>query len=169
MAKKIHPKTDPMYPLPMKEEKPKDLLGRTRVIGLKNADSAEGINPKDKIGATKIDFTLCPVSARIAWALAQMDGATKYGPYNWRVEAVQLRTYLAAAERHLACVLEGETYARDSQIQHLGHVMACAAIMIDAMSQEKFVDDRPINGKGANLIEFTNRNIKDKKPVGWGR
>jgi hypothetical protein len=140
-----------------------------KVVGLKNASSEVGINPKDRIGASKVDFTLIPTSAKVAMALALMDGGTKYGPYNWRVEPIQCRTYLGAAERHLEAVKEGEQYARDSLIEHLGHVMACCGIVIDAMSQGTLVDDRPINGKGADIIEQANEWIKTNKPAGWGR
>lgn len=146
----------------------KDMLGRDRVNGLKS-DAGVGVNPKDRVGATKVDLTLIPTSAKVALALALMDGATKYGPYNWRVEPVQLRTYIGAAERHLEDFKESEEIARDSLIDHLGHVMACCAIMIDAMSQGTFVDDRPINGKGADIIEYYNEWIKTNKPEGWGR
>lgn len=147
----------------------KDLLGRHRVIGLRNAESKEGVNPKDKIGAAKVDFTLIPTSAKVQIALALMDGATKYGPYNWRVEPVQLRTYIAAAERHLESFKEGEQLADDSLIDHLGHVMACCAILIDAMDQGTFVDDRPINGHGHLIIRSENEKIKNTRKPGWGR
>lgn len=150
-------------------EEPKDLLGRKRVIGLRNADSNVGVNPKDRIGSAKVDYTVCPPSARVAWALAQMDGVTKYGPYNWRVEPIQLRTYIAAAGRHLDDFLDGEEEAADSQIKHLGHVMACCAIMIDAMKTGTFVDDRPIKGNASQVIEEANKFIKESKPEGWGR
>jgi len=153
----------------MVDNAPKDLLGRKKVVGLRNADAAPGINPKDKIGSAKVDFTLCPTSAKVAWALAQMDGGGKYGPYNWRVEAIQLRTYIAAAGRHLDSFLDGEEVASDSGIKHLGHVMACCAIMIDAMKNGSYVDDRPINGNASEVIAEANAFIKEQKPEGWGR
>lgn len=146
---------------------PKNIFGQDRVIGLKTAN--EGINPKDRIGASKVDFTLIPTSAKVAEALALMDGATKYGPYNWRVEPVLIRTYLAAAERHLESFKEGELNATDSLIQHLGHVKACCSILIDALSQGTAIDDRPINGKGADIIQEANNWIKNDKPSNWGR
>lgn len=145
-----------------------DLLGRERVVGLKSRDSNLGVNPKDKIGSAKVSYSLCPSSARIAWALAQMDGATKYGPYNWRVEPVQLRTYIDAATRHLDDFLEGEAFATDSGVHHLGHVMACCAIMIDAMQHGTFTDDRPINGEGSKGLDSAAEFIKTK-PEGWGK
>lgn len=144
-----------------------DILGRKKVIGLRSA--ADGVNPKDRIGAAKIDMTLIPSSAKIQLALALMDGAEKYGPYNWRVEPVQLRTYLSAAQRHLDAFLEGEENAPDSEIHHLGHAMACCAIIIDAMRTGSFVDDRPIDGLGSTLINEANDFIKGEKPKGWGR
>lgn len=146
-----------------------DNATRKRVIGLNNASSTIGVNPKDRIGAAKVDFTLIPTSALIQLALAQMDGATKYGPYNWRVEPVQLRTYLAAAIRHIESFKEGETYAPDSLVHHLGHVMACCAIIIDAVDQGKYVDDRPVNGHGAQLIADENATIAKDRPKGFGR
>lgn len=154
---------------PVNNDKFKDMLGRERVIGLVNGNSSEGVNPKDRIGAAKIDFTLIPTSAKVELALALMDGATKYGPYNWRVEPVLIRTYLAGAERHLEAFKEGEHAASDSMVQHLGHVMACCAILIDAMVIGNAVDDRPIRGAGARLIENANAWIKETKPAGWGR
>jgi hypothetical protein len=146
---------------------PKDLLGRERVIGLNTV--AGGVNPKDKIGAAKVDMTLLSTHAKLAWALAQMDGATKYGPYNWRIEPVQARTYLSAAYRHLDSFLENETDAPDSLIPHLGHVMACCAILIDAMTLGKMVDDRPVLGIGSKQQQIANAFIKNEKPEGWGR
>lgn len=140
-----------------------------RRVGLKTGDPSIGINPKDRTGASKVDFSLIPTSAKIALALALMDGADKYGQYNWRVEAVQARTYINAAERHLEAYKESEQHARDSRIHHLGHLMASAAILIDAEFQKMLIDDRPINGIGAQLIEDAHEWIKSNKPAGWGR
>lgn len=129
-----------------------DITGRPeKVIGL--SSTGNGINPKDKIGATKIDMTLLPVSAKLEWAKAQQFGSEIYGAYNWRVEPVQIRTYLSAAQRHLDAFLESEMLAEDSQVEHLGHVMACCGILIDAIRQGTVVDDRPINGKPEYIAE----------------
>jgi hypothetical protein len=137
-----------------------------KISGLKT--SGEGVNPKDKIGASKVDFTIIPHSAKVQWALAQMDGVTKYGAYNWRVEPVQVMTYLSAAERHLDAFREGEEVADDSLVHHLGHVMACCAIIIDAMAVGKAIDNRPVLGQGSTHMKIANTLIKEK-PAGWGR
>lgn len=143
----------------------------TRVVGLKNGKSEMGVNPKDKIGAAKVDLTLIPAKALAHMAFALMDGATKYGPYNWRVEPVQLRTYIGAAQRHLLDFLESEEVAADSLALHLGHTMACCAIMIDAMAHGSATDDRPIpsDHNVSELFDGLNSLIKAQKPAGWGR
>lgn len=152
------------YPFPKEQ---KDMLGRHKVIGLKTI--GEGVNPKDKIGAAKVDMTLLSTHAKIAWALAQMDGGDKYGVYNYRVEPIQIRTYLSAAYRHLDAYLESEELAPDSLTHHLGHVMACCGILIDAAAVGKLIDDRPVLGQGSSAISRANDFIKNQKPKGWGR
>lgn len=155
-----------------------DALGRSKVIGLRNGVSTVGVNPKDKIGAAKVDMTLLSVPAKIAWAKAAMEGAHKYGAYNWRIEPVLFRTYLGAVMRHCDEVLEGEFIDPESLIEHLGHIMASAAILIDAAHQRKLIDDRPVQctnedgtavKSGAVLIREANDWIKANKPEGWSR
>lgn len=106
----------------------------------------ESNNPKDKIGRTKVPMHLVPSVAIAHTALAMRDGANKYGPYNWRANDVAATVYLSAAERHIRSWLEGEDNATDSGIHHLGHAMACLAIMLDAQEGGNLVDDRPLKG-----------------------
>jgi hypothetical protein len=73
-------------------------------------------------------------------------GATKYGPYNWREKEVRLTVYLAAAERHLRAILDGETTDQESGQPHAMHVAACMFIIQDASDLYKLVDDRPPAG-----------------------
>ena len=142
-----------------------------KVIGLRS--HGEGVNPKDRIGATKVDLTVCSPIAYAWWAFAQMDGVDKYGAFNWRVEPIQMRTYLSAALRHLQDVLDGEDIAEDSLAKHLGHVMACCGIIIDAEYFGTLVDDRPVQHEGkrgvSELFDYLNKLIKEQKPAGWGR
>jgi hypothetical protein len=86
-------------------------------------------------------------------ALALMDGARKYGPYNWRDEGVSASTYISAAERHIRAWLDGETDAADSKVHHLGHAIACLAIILDAETIGNLVDDRPRAAPTAALLE----------------
>ena len=110
-------------------------------------------NPKDVLGRRKPDLTAIPPAALIHEALAMMDGAKKYSPYNWREKTVSARVYIAAAQRHLAAYLDGEQNASDSGIHHLGHARASLGILLDAEAQGMLVDDRPKAGSASRLLE----------------
>lgn len=109
-------------------------------------------NPKDQIGVLKVNLALVPAAAKILMAGALEDGAVKYGPYNWRSHPVQAMIYLAAAERHIEAWKDGEENASDSGKHHLGHAMACLAILVDALESGNLIDDRPKPGPAARLI-----------------
>jgi Domain of unknown function (DUF5664) len=126
---------------------------------------ALGSNPKDILGAKKIDTTLIPAIA-LAWeALAMMDGAGKYDPYNWRVNKVVARIYVAAAKRHLDLWLEGQEEAEDSKCHHLGHARACCGILLDAQTTGNLIDDRPIVGESPSLYQKEIEYIASKIPA----
>jgi len=108
-------------------------------------------NPKTAAGATKVPLHLVPPSATHYLALAFKDGAEKYGAYNWRVKGVSASVYIAAAMRHLDAYRDGEDVSRDALVHHLGHVMACCAIVLDAASVGMLNDDRPTKGAAASL------------------
>jgi len=105
---------------------------------------ADGPNPKDLIGSTKVSLTKLPAIATAWGAMAMMDGAKKYGPYNFRDKAVQASIYVDAAKRHLDCWFEGEECASDSKVHHLGHALACIAILLDTQATGNLIDDRPL-------------------------
>lgn len=115
-------------------------------------------NPKTVIGVTKVPLWLVPPSAKHFLAEAFADGAKKYGPYNWREKTVSASVYVSAAQRHLDEWLDGEDRSRDATVEHLGHVMACCAIVLDAMTVGKLNDDRPPKGAATDLHEkFANK------------
>lgn len=103
-------------------------------------------NPKTAIGAAKVPLHLVPPCASHYLAEAFADGARKYGPYNWREHEVSASVYYSAMKRHQDAWWDGEDVSRDALVHHLGHVMACAAIILDAMSVGKLNDDRPLPG-----------------------
>jgi hypothetical protein len=119
-------------------------------------------NPKTAAGAKKPDPTVIPPVAILHLATAMMNGAEKYGPFNWRDQPISYRPYLAAAMRHLASCLDGEDFSQDTEeaglpVHHLGHVMACCAIVLDAIHCGTITDNRPkVPGQTGNAIELYN-------------
>ncbi len=132
-----------------------------RTPGLRT-DPKEGLNPKDLVGATKIDLTLIPQTAIAHMAFAMMEGGRRYGEYNWRVKPIQARTYIAAAGRHLAAWLDGEEEASDSKAHHLAHAMATIAIVLDAQIHGTLVDDRPLRGRASEVLEELAEKLKQQ-------
>jgi len=128
----------------------------------RNSLETKATNPKDLIGQTKLQTWLAPRPAMIALVEALTDGANKYGPYNWREKGVRATVYISAAERHLMAYLDGENVAEDSGVHHLGHAMACFAILLDAIAQGNIVDDRPIKGASPALLKAIHLKNEEK-------
>ena len=105
----------------------------------KNPDS----NPKTKHGIVKPSLGLIPLTALEAAAKAHQLGADKYGPWNWRENSVAASVYVNAAMRHLKAWHETQDNDDESGASHLGHVMTCCAILLDAQEYGCMIDDRP--------------------------
>lgn len=120
-------------------------------------------NPKTAMGAKKPDLSVVPPSALLHLATAMMNGAEKYGPFNWRDQPVSARTYVAAAMRHLLAYLDGEDFSADTvetgvPVHHLAHVMACCGIILDATAVGTIADNRPnVHGPAGQMIEMYNK------------
>lgn len=119
---------------------------------LVNAASTKASNPKDALAVNKLPLSLWPVSATIAGTLGLLDGASKYGRLNWRHAGVRASVYMDAALRHLYAWFEGEDVAPDSGVSHLGHVLACVAILLDAQQAGKLLDDRNFAGTSVRQL-----------------
>lgn len=100
-------------------------------------------NPKDAIGDKKVPLWLLSPIAKAHWAVAQFSGLIKYGAWNWRKAGVRKSIYLSAMQRHMDAYLSGEEHDPVDGTKHLGNIMACAAILLDAEAAGKIVDDRP--------------------------
>ena len=111
-----------------------------------------GTNPKDLIGTTKVPIHTLPPAGIIYGALGMWDGAKKYSSYNWRGNKVIASIYIDAVMRHILSWFDGEDLAQDSQKPHLGHAIACLAILADAIETSNLVDDRPPKGVAAELL-----------------
>jgi hypothetical protein len=122
-------------------------------------------NPKDAIASTKIALSLCSPIAKAYWSAAQYAGLTKYGAWNWRISGVRASVYLNAMERHMDAYNSGEELDPIDGTRHLGNIMACCAILLDAEAAGKLTDDRPpsvdIRPTYAE-VEACNKAVKEK-------
>ena len=116
-------------------------------------------NPKDRIGSTKLPLDLLSGIAKVEWCLAQLEGALKYGTWNWRHAGVRVSIYVAAIERHLEKYKNGEDRDPETGVHHLGNVMAGAAILLDAGALRKLTDDRPPMGPAATRIDAAQEDV----------
>ena len=100
-------------------------------------------NKKDAVGATKTPTSCIPSAGIFAMGAAMQDGGNKYDPFNYRETQVTGSVFFNAMMRHLLDWWEGQDYADDSGVHHLGHLAAGCAIVLDGISNGNFVDDRP--------------------------
>lgn len=124
-------------------------------------DTNLGINPKDALGVKKPSLSKIPPIALLHESLAMMDGAGKYMPFNWRDKKIAISVYIDAMKRHLQAFESGEDYAEDSNCHHLGHLRACAGILLDAIETGNAVDDRHKNVEAYNKVF---KEVMDKMP-----
>lgn len=99
-------------------------------------------NPKDLLGGKKVPLGQVLPVAMAHEACAMLDGDLKYGFRNWREKDVVANIYIDAALRHLQQWSEGEEYAEDSGVHHLGHARACLGILLDAQANGNLIDNR---------------------------
>lgn len=144
-------------------------LGLVSNLASEETEAYPDGNPKTLVGAKKPDMSVVPPVSLLHLATAMMNGADKYGPFNWRDQPISARPYVAAAFRHLASYLDGEDFSADTveagaPVHHLAHVMACCAIVLDATHCKTINDNRPnIAGTTGEAIERYN---KDKRLLG---
>lgn len=142
------------------------------IIGLRpSVANVKGNNPKDRMGLAKVPFSLIPSSAQVFMAMGLKVGAAKYGPFNWRIEPVQGRVYLEAAQRHLLLLLDGEDFDRDTGYHHGSFVLSTMAIYLDAMVHGTLIDNRAIAGSSGKLVAYFNElpgESRDKEALRTG-
>lgn len=134
-------------------------INNTDIQGINPMTAYPDGNPKTLMGAKKPDLSVVPPVGILHLATAMMNGADKYGPFNWREQNISTRPYYAAALRHLFAYLDGEQFSADTvaagkPVHHLAHVMACCAILLDAESCDQLNDNRPKSGAAGALIEL---------------
>lgn len=131
-------------------------------------------NPKDHFGSQKIDLGNVPYTLMLGAALAFLEGALKYGRFNWRIAGVRASIYHGALLRHIAKWWNGQDYDPSTRVHHLDNAIACLGILRDAELYGKLNDDRPPNGTGnemacaidmsASKVAFLKDLFKDEKP-----
>ncbi len=107
----------------------------------------DGANPKDKAASTKVPMWSLPAIGAVHGAMSTADGIRKgYGAYNWRYNPISMMEHIGALERHIAALKDGEDFTSDSNVTHLGCVIAGASIILDAHQCGTLDDDRPRPG-----------------------
>ena len=119
-------------------------------------------NPKQAMGDKKIQLQLVPSSASIAIANGLVEGADKYGAWNWRDQPIQVMTYVGSMKRHIAAWVEGEDIDPDGNGKtHLEGAIASLAIIIDAVSCGVAIDDRPVV-KDSGVLDALQQGSRNK-------
>jgi hypothetical protein len=76
-------------------------------------------------------FDLLPPMAVTEMAKVLTFGAKKYAPDNWRKVPDAKARYTAALLRHAFAYLGGEVEDTETQLNHMAHIMCCAAFLIE--------------------------------------
>jgi hypothetical protein len=136
--------------------------------------STKPSNPKQAFGDAKLPLALVPDVIPAYASLGFLEGALKYGQFNWRAAGVSVSTYISAARRHLAKYNNGEWADQKTGVPHLASVLACVGIILDAHHLGKLTDDRPpaspmadIEGELAGLMPHLKEMFKDYNPKQW--
>ena len=122
-------------------------------------------NPKDAIGSGKLPMELVPDIIEVEASLAYLEGALKYGRFNWRVAGVRSSIYRAAIRRHLAKWWNGEDADSRTRVKHLASIIASAGILLDAELCGKLTDDRPPRSPVALRIDQADADVAHLKEL----
>ena len=117
-------------------------------------------NPKDAISCDKAPLELCPDTLTVAASMAFLEGALKYGRFNWRVAGVRASVYRGALMRHLFSWWNGEEIDPASGLPHLYKAAACVAILIDATACDSLTDDRPPSAPVGEMLTYLEPHVK---------
>jgi hypothetical protein len=108
----------------------------------KTAAKLPDANLKTAAAVGKPQMSGIPPIAIMALGMAMQDGVNKYSLFNWRGTGVTASVFYDAMLRHLLAWYSGEDCAPDSKVVHLAHLMAGAAIILDAEYNKCLNDDR---------------------------
>lgn len=102
------------------------------------------INPKTKAARDghRCPYHLLPNIGVEYAAYVMLAGTAKYGRFNWRKTPIEFSTYYGAIRRHLESWFSGENNDSESGYHPLAHVIANCCLVLDAIEQQKAIDDR---------------------------
>lgn len=108
-----------------------------------STDTTKPSNPKEAFGDLKLAVSLVPDTAIHEETLAYLEGALKYGQYNWRIAGVKVSSYVRAMRRHLSKYWNGQDRDPRTRVKELASIRACCGILLDAQVCGMLNDDRP--------------------------
>lgn len=118
-------------------------------------------NPKDALGIKKMPLNLLPPQVLGEMSVAMLEGALKYGPFNWRESGANSTVYLAAARRHLSQFEEGEDIDEESGLSHITKAISSLLVLRDAMMMGNWNDDRPAPADNPRWAKDLNNKVAD--------
>ena len=95
-----------------------------------------------KNDASKVRLDLLPVRPILDVGQVLTFGAVKYQPRNWEKGFSWSRPY-AAALRHLFAWWAGETYDKETGLNHLAHALCEIMFLLEFSYTHPELDDRP--------------------------
>lgn len=98
--------------------------------------------PKNSASDHKPQLQLIPPIASELMARSLAIGG-KHGPWNWLWNRISLMKHVGAIKRHTDAIVAGEWVDAEGN-DHLGAIMATAAIIADARRAKTLTDDRPV-------------------------
>lgn len=126
-------------------------------------DNKKETNPKDLVGIKKAPISTISAAVLLEVGVAMLEGARKYGRFNYRKSGVVGSVYYDATMRHLMDWFEGQDIDPASGLNHITKAIASLTVLRDSMIRGNWKDDRPpkvqdgwmeeLNKKAAEVIE----------------
>lgn len=102
------------------------------------------VNPKDRVGVSKWrQIFAVPPRVLFEIGVGMLEGALKYGRFNYRITGVRSSIYVDAAIGHIFTWVEGEDTDPDSGLSHITKAICSLVVLRDAMIEGNLEDDRP--------------------------
>ena len=147
-------------------------VGEARFQYCADEQELKDTNPKLAFGTHKLQLNVVPNTLVEYTSLALLEGALKYGRYNWRISGALLSIYLDALKRHVAKFEEGQWADPKTKVPHLASAIASLTIILDAHLMGKLVDDRPPSlpnhdqwiDEQAEIVQHLRSLFSDKRP-----